>query len=188
MRERNKLAVREAIGEAALRLALDQGPDGLVLVRVADIASAAGVAPRTYNNYFSSLPEAICSFQADRARLVGDALRARPSSEPLPRAITAAVVEVFAEPEPDRAGLALILRTPALAGEALKAFALAEEPLTEAIAERCDGKLRAQVLAAGVAAAVRVAGRHWLDTTDPPPFAEVLRAALAHLLPGEDLR
>jgi AcrR family transcriptional regulator len=188
LRARNKQAVRDAIGAAALRLALEQGPGGLKLVRVSDIASAAGVAPRTYNNYFSSREEAICAFQADQARRLGRALRSRPAGEPLAPAITEAVIDVFAAPEPDRAGLAMIMSTPELAGEALKAFTMAEEPLAVAIAERAGGDQRGglsgRVLAAAVAAAVRVAGRHWLSTTDPPPFAAVLREALGHILPA----
>ncbi|WP_406104766.1 TetR/AcrR family transcriptional regulator [Micromonospora globbae] len=187
LRSRNRQAVREAISAAALRLALEQGPGGLKLVRVTDIAQAAGVAPRTYNNYFSSREEAICAFQADQARRLGRALRARPADEPLAEAVTAAAIDVFANPEPDRAGLAMIMSTPELQGEALKAFTMAEEPLAAAIAERTGvgarGDLRCQVLAAAVAGAVRVAGRHWLGTTNPPPFATVLRDALGHVLP-----
>ena len=187
MRTRNKQAIREAIGAAALRLALEQGPGGLKLVRVTDIADAAGVAPRTYNNYFSSREEAICAFHADQARRLGRALRHRPAGEPLARAITEAAVEVFATPEPDRAGLAMIMSTPELQGEALKAFTMAEEPLAAAIAERTgsanQGDLACQVTAAAIAAAVRVAGRHWLSTSNPPSFAAVLRAALGHIRP-----
>ena len=67
LRARNSRATREAISNAALRLAVEQGPNGLALVRVHDIATAAGVSPRTYNNYFSSRAEAICAFQADQA-------------------------------------------------------------------------------------------------------------------------
>jgi AcrR family transcriptional regulator len=189
MRTRNKQAVREAISTAALRLALEQGPAGLKLVRVADIASAAGVAPRTYNNYFSSREEAICAFHADQARRLGQALRSRPAGEPLAQAITAAAIGVFASPEPDRAGLAMIMSTPELEGEALKAFTMAEEPLAAAVAERIvrgpQGNLPAQVIAAAVAGAVRVAGRHWLSTTSPPSFATVLREALGHILPTD---
>ena len=79
MRERNKLATREAIGSAALRLAIEKGPGGLALVRVAEIAEAAGVSARTYNNYFSSREEAICAIETDRARRLGAALKARPA-------------------------------------------------------------------------------------------------------------
>lgn len=186
MRARNKQATRDAISAAALRLALEKGPSGLALVRVRDIAEAAGVAPRTYNNYFSSREEAICAFHADRARRLGRALRSRPNGEPLGQAITAAAVEVFATPEPDRAGLAMIMSTPALQGEALKVFTMAEEPLAAAIAERTGtdpGDLSCHVMAAAIAGAVRVAGRHWLDTTNPPSFATLLRDALRHILP-----
>ena len=56
MRERTKLATREALSAAALRLAREHGPQN---VRVDDIAEAAGVSPRTYNNYFSSREQAI---------------------------------------------------------------------------------------------------------------------------------
>jgi AcrR family transcriptional regulator len=189
VRTRNKRAVREAISAAALRLALEQGPGGLKLVRVSDIASAAGVAPRTYNNYFASREEAICAFQADQARRLGRALRSRPSDEPLAEAIIAAAIEVFATPEPDRAGLAMIMSTPELQGEALKAFTMAEEPLAAAIAERTGSgpqdTLRWQVMAAAVAAAVRIAGRHWLSTTSPPPFAAVLRDALGYVVSAQ---
>ncbi|MEU4119418.1 TetR/AcrR family transcriptional regulator [Kitasatospora sp. NPDC028055] len=194
MRARNKQATREAIGAAALRLALEKGPEGLALVRVRDIAEAAGVAPRTYNNYFSSREEAICAGQTDQSRRLGGALRARPAEEPLGEALIAVVVEVFADPEPDRAGLAMIMSTPALQGEALKAFSMAEEPLADAIAERTGAErweLAPAVTAAVVAGAVRVAGRYWLSSVNPPSFAEVLREALRHALgigPGPDGR
>jgi AcrR family transcriptional regulator len=187
LRTRNRQATRDAISTAALRLALEQGPGGLKLVRVSDIASAAGVAPRTYNNYFANREEAICAFQSDQARRLGRALRARPAREPLGRAITAAVVDVFTDPEPDRAGLSMIMSAPELAGEALKAFTMAEEPLAAAIAERTGRNprhdLSGQVLAAAVAGAVRVAGRHWLDATTDAPFAAILRDALRAILP-----
>ncbi|MFD0884857.1 TetR/AcrR family transcriptional regulator, partial [Streptosporangium algeriense] len=98
MRARNKRATREAIGAAALRLAVEQGSP---LVRVYDIAAEAGVSPRTYNNYFSSREEAICAFQSDRARRMGQALLSRPADEPLAEAVLAAVVE-HATAEPDR--------------------------------------------------------------------------------------
>jgi AcrR family transcriptional regulator len=189
MRTRNKEAIREAIGAAALRLALEQGPGGLKLVRVSDIAEAAGVAPRTYNNYFSSREAAVCAFHSDRARHLGRALRSRPAREPLAQAITAAVIEVFATPEPDRAGLAMIMSTPELQGEALKAFTMAEEPLAIAIAERTGSgprvNLSCHVMAAAIAGAVRIAGRHWLSTANPSSFAAVLRDALGHILPAQ---
>jgi AcrR family transcriptional regulator len=188
LRSRNKQATREAISAAARRLALEKGPSGLVLVRVRDIAEAAGVSPRTYNNYFSSREEAICAFQADRARQLGRTLRARPDDEPLDQAIIAAVIEHFTSPEPDQAALRMIMSTPELEGEALKAFTMAEGPLAEAIAERTgtdpERDLFPDVAAAAIAAAVRVAGRHWLTPGNTDSFADTLRGALGHVLPA----
>jgi len=188
MRTHNKLATREAISTAALRLAVEHGPEGLALVRVRDIAEAAGVSPRTYNNYFSSREEAICAIESDRARRLGKALLSRPAAEPLGQAIAAAVTEHYGTAEPDRVGLRMIMCTSELAGEALKAFTTAEEPLAAAIAERLgtdpDRDLFPKVMAATIAGAVRVAARHWLSPGNTDSFATVLGRALAHVLPA----
>ncbi|MFI6928696.1 TetR/AcrR family transcriptional regulator [Nonomuraea spiralis] len=188
LRARHKQATREAISHAALRLAIEQGPNGLALVRVHDIASAAGVSPRTYNNYFSSREEAICAFQADQSRRAGEALRARPDGEPLDRALIAAVVELYTDPEPDKAGLRMIMSTPELEGEALKAFSVAEGALAEAIAARtgtdAGRDLFPAVTAAAVAGAIRVAGRHWLAPGNTAPFVDLLREALSCVVPA----
>jgi AcrR family transcriptional regulator len=190
LRTQHKLATREAISAAALRLAVEQGPEGLALVRVRDIAAAAGVSPRTYNNYFSSREEAICAIESDRARRLGRALLSRPPGEPLDQAITAAVIEHYGTAEPDKVGLRMIMCTPELEGEALKAFTTAEEPLADAIAERIGtdraDDLFPQVMAAAIAGAIRVAGRYWINSDTAVSFATVLRRALAQLLPPAD--
>ncbi|MQY06677.1 TetR/AcrR family transcriptional regulator [Actinomadura macrotermitis] len=187
LRTRNKQTTREAISTAALRLAIEQGPQGLALVRVRDIAEAAGVSPRTYNNYFASREEAICALETDRARRLGRALRSRPAGEPLGQAIEAAVIEHYTGPEPDKAGLQLMMSEPGLEREVLKAFTAAEEPLAEAIAERTgadpERDLYPQVMAAAIAAAIRTAARHWLGTRTTDSFADILRPALRHVLP-----
>jgi AcrR family transcriptional regulator len=188
LRARNRQATREAISHAALRLAIEQGPSGLALVRVQDIATAAGVSSRTYNNYFSSRAEAICAFQADQSTRAGQALRSRPADEPLDQAVIAAVVELYTDPEPDKAGLRMIMSTPELEGEALKAFTMAEGPLAEAIAARtgtdAGRDLFPAITAAAVAGAIRVAGRHWLEPGNAESFAAILRRALSCVFPA----
>ena len=83
MRERKKLATRQALSAAALRLAREHGPQN---VRVDDIAEAAGVSPRTYNNYFSSREQAIVvALAAERGR----ACRGRVARAPRRRATRA---------------------------------------------------------------------------------------------------
>jgi AcrR family transcriptional regulator len=135
VRERKKRATREALSAAALRLAREHGPEN---VRVDDIAEAAGVSPRTYNNYFSSREQAIMvALAAERGQRVGAALRARPAEEPLDQAVVAAVIEQYSgDGEPARDTLALITSAPALQAEFLDTIAAIEGPLAEAIAAR----------------------------------------------------
>ncbi len=203
LRERKKRATREALRAAALRLALERGPDA---VRVEDIAEAAGVSPRTYNNYFAGREQAIASaVAADREERVAAAVTARPADVRLADAVTDAVVEQYADtgaqaPE----ALLMVVARPALRAAFLDTAAGIEPPLAEAIAGRLGDAApqTARVLAASTAAAVRVALHDWLR---PAGGAETgstaavgglvvpagalpgrLRAALAPLAPAFD--
>src|SRR5215467_6213289 len=138
LRERKKLATRQALGAAALRLAAERGLDNVL---VEDIAAAANVSPRTFNNYFSSKPEAICALGMDRAAQIGATLRGRPASEPLWEAITRAVLQHYDATGDTPAGewlrgLRRVLTSPALQGEYLKVNAAMQRTLAEAIADR----------------------------------------------------
>ena len=162
LRERKKQATRKALREAALRLALERGTDN---VRVDDIAEAAGVSPRTYNNYFSSREQAIvAAVTADREARIAAAVAARPGDVPLAEAVTEAIVEQFTEPDDhDQRALLLITTRPSLRNAFLGTAAEIEDPLTRVIAARSGGDGHtAHVLSASVAAAVRVALQRWL--------------------------
>ncbi len=198
MRERKKEATRVALREAALRLALEQGPDN---VRVEDIAEAAGVSPRTYNNYFSSREQAIvAAVTADRDARVAAMVAARPTGIRLAEAVIEAVVAQYSDPgEHHRDTLLLITTRPALR----EAFLGASDMITPLLADAIAGHLRdtrgptARVLAASVAAAVRVALEQWLQPTagiadasgllvTSGSLPDFLRAALAPLEPAFD--
>ena len=187
MRERKKLATREALSAAALRLALEHGPQN---VRVDDIAEAAGVSPRTYNNYFSSREQAIVgALAAERGQHVAAALRKRPADEPLEHAVVGALIEQYSDDrEPDRDTLALITSAPALQAEFLDTIAAIERPLAEAIAARTGadgrGQLASEVLAAAVSGAARVAAERWLQPEPDIRFSVMLNDALAWIVPA----
>lgn len=198
LRERKKQATREALREAALRLALEHGADH---VRVDDIAAAAGVSPRTYNNYFSSREEAIvAAVTAERESRVAAAVAARPAGARLADDITAALVEQYTDPgEPGRAALLLITTSSALRTAFLDATAAIEPPLADAINARLGDSdpYTARVLAASVAAAVHVALDRWVRQVATAPstsglvvpagsLPDLLRAALAPLAPALD--
>jgi AcrR family transcriptional regulator len=166
LRERKKLATRQALALAAVRLAVERGLEN---IRVEDITDAVNVSRRTFTNYFASKEEAIASVSADRFARAARALRDRPASEP----VADSLAEVFADQHQaaaqlDREQMApirMLMTSPALQGEALKAMVAAEGPLAEAIAERTgadpQGDLRPQVLAAAVMGAVRIATALW---------------------------
>ncbi|MDP9614616.1 helix-turn-helix domain-containing protein [Streptomyces hygroscopicus] len=163
LRERKKQATRVALREAALRLAVERGPDQL---RVEDIAEAAGVSPRTYNNYFASREQAIVSaVTADREVRIAAAVAARPAGVRLADAVADAVVEQYTNTgERAREVLLLITTRTALRDAFLDTTAGIEPPLAAVIAERLGdaGAHTARVLAASVASAVRIALEGWL--------------------------
>ncbi len=142
LRERKKVATRHALGVAALRLAMERGLENVL---VEDIAEAAGVSARTFNNYFGSKYEAICALRFDRAMRIGAALQERPADEPLWDAIVAAVMSEYgsadrALDEDWMASIRLVTSTQALRGEYLKVQAMMQYSLAEAIALRLGFK------------------------------------------------
>jgi AcrR family transcriptional regulator len=196
LRERKKEATRKALREAALRLALERGPGN---VRVDDIADAAGVSPRTYNNYFPSREQAIvAALTAEREARVAASVAARPASVRLSEAVTEAVVEQYTGPgSHDPRALLLITANPALRDAFLGTVTGIEHPLAAVIADRTGtSQLTARVLAASAAAAVRIALTQWTRParssaangliTVSGSLPELLRATFAPLTPALD--
>ena len=194
-RERNKQATYRALREAALRLALERGPEN---VRVDDIAEAAGVSPRTYNNYFSSREQAIvAAVTAERDARVAAAVAARPVGVRLAEAVTEAIVDAYTDPAGhDPKALLLITTRPPLRAAFLEGVTGMEDPLASAIAERIGDPERhvARVLSACVAAAVRIALQRWIGRGGGPgglvvpsgSLPDLLRGGLAPLAPALD--
>ncbi|WP_308164713.1 TetR/AcrR family transcriptional regulator [Nonomuraea sediminis] len=196
LRDQKKQATREALSAAALRLALEHGPDN---VRVDDIAEAAGVSPRTYNNYFSSREQAIvAAVTSEREARVAAAVADRPDDVGLADAVIEAIVDQYtASGGPGLDALLLITTRPALREAFVDTTSAMEHPLTDAIAGRLGDTdpHTARVLAASVAAAVRVALEQWLHTTAASFTAsglvvpsgslpDLLRTSLAPLAPA----
>lgn len=187
LRERKKAATRRALGIAAMRLAVQRGLENVL---VEDIAAAAGVSARTFNNYFGSKYEAICALAMERNRLMGAALRGRPRGEPLMEAISNAVLEPYgrAADVPDREwldGVRLVIESPALQGEYLRTQYAAQQTLARAIADRIGTDLETDmfpaVMAGAVAAAIQVAHARWLRSDPPVALLPLIRQALGEL-------
>lgn len=185
LRERKKQATREALTTAALRLALERGLDN---VRVEDIAEAAGVSPRTFNNYFSSKHEALAARHVDRVRQSARALLERPPGEPLWEALTHAVLAPWERatqpPAPEiRQALRMLAGGPVMEG----LFA-ADAELAAAVAERTgtslDRDLYPHLVATAVLAATQAAVGHWLRVEPPVPLVPLITEALRQLAAG----
>lgn len=197
LRERKKLATRRDLAHAALRLALERGMDNVL---TEDIAAAAGVSARTFNNYFSSKYDAICSLALDRAERTGAALRARPAAEPLAESLVAVFLEQYAAGDHDQqhgadwmAGLRMAMHCPPLRAEVLRIHRAAQDTLAAAIADRIgagpepdpDTAMLCQIIAGAANAATQAALERWLRADPPPSLPGLMRTAMCQLT--EDL-
>src|SRR5262249_5249276 len=148
LRERKKLATRQALSSAALELALERGLEN---VTIEDITTRANVALRTFSNYFGSKYEALAASGAHRARRTGRgpdraggtgaSLRAGPAGEPLWEALANAVLQHYEGTDQPfsaetMAALGRVLQAPAMRGEYLKVNFEMQTALAAAIAER----------------------------------------------------
>lgn len=193
LRERKKRETRAAISLAAIRLCARSGWDD---VTIADIADAANVSERTFRNYFANKAEAVAATHLERVLRTVDDLRGRPADEPIWDAVTAAVSAQYDAPpaagpgEADEwaAGVRRVLAEPALAGELLKANAIAQDELAAAIAERAGmdrtADLYPRLVAAVVTAATGAVVGHWLLNGPTESVAPRLHAVLGQLRAG----
>ncbi|SHN14596.1 TetR family transcriptional regulator [Cryptosporangium aurantiacum] len=183
LRERKKQATREAIGNAALRLALEHGPQN---VRVDDIVAAAGVSPRTFNNYFSSREEAIWAPRVDQIVRLASALRDRPTDEPVDVALRAVLLEQAVVTERDKDLIRRIAAVPALRAEYLRGITQVEEAFSEFVAQRTGAAahdLGPRLIAGAYAVALRVASGYWLTAEGDPALLPILAEALDRVAP-----
>ncbi|GAA3384161.1 TetR/AcrR family transcriptional regulator [Cryptosporangium minutisporangium] len=184
LRERKKQATREAIGNAALRLALEHGPEN---VRVDDIVAAAGISARTFNNYFSSREEAIWAPRVDHVVRLAAALRARPADEPVDVALRALVLDQAIVIEQTKDLIRQIGASPAMRTEYLRSLNQVEVSLAEIIAERTGADLShdftPRLIAGTYAVALRVASEYWLRAEGDPPFTPFVERALDRVAP-----
>jgi AcrR family transcriptional regulator len=187
LRERKKQETRKALSQAASRLVLERGLENVL---VEDIARAANVSPRTFNNYFSSKLEAICAIPMDRAEEIGATLRGRPADEPLWDALTAAVIQHYegADQTLDESHMRrirVLAASPAVRGETLRISAATQRALAEAIADRTgtdvEQDMLPMILGGAVTAASNVALRRWFDADPPCPLRPLLQRALHDL-------
>jgi AcrR family transcriptional regulator len=182
LRERKKAATRQALHEAALRLAMEHGLDRVTSEAVAD---AAGVSRRTFSNYFANKEEALLHGDLTRMRQLLDLVLARPATELVWPALAASVRELLiqlGDRDPDWvARIRLIRQHPSLMVYQVAMYASLERDLAAAIAGRLPPDstgMRPRLIAASFLAALRVATNTWLDQPVGTSLSELVNEAL----------
>ena len=158
LRERKKQRTREQIVEAAMRLFAERGYQATT---IADIASAADVAPRTFFSYFPS-KEAVVFHSVDRdldalASALRDRLPGETAFDALRRWIDAMFEKWMAEEEEALLRKRLCREDEGLANFQGGVMARIQELLLEAIADDLDepqNALRPRLVAAAAMAAM----------------------------------
>lgn len=189
LRERKKAETRVALASAALRLAVELGPER---VTVDEIADAAGVSPRTFFNYFASKEDAILgNTSASTSRLV-EHLALRPLTEPpldaLRAAMHASVDHLQADPDEWIARNRLVRGYPSLSIRYAARLAEVERELVLEIARRtgldADRDPYPGVLAGAAMAAARVALTLWQERGPRGSLPALLDEVFDQLMTG----
>nr|WP_090279537.1 TetR family transcriptional regulator [Mycolicibacterium komanii]CRL75460.1 TetR family transcriptional regulator [Mycolicibacterium komanii] len=195
LRERKKLDTRRALSDAALKLALERGFDGVTREAIADLA---GVSLRTFNNYFNGKYEALAYRQTERLRRSIAVLRDRPTDEPLWTSITESVLSPLEEDMgeadaaehriPSREEFAeirkLLMRPEIRDAVSRELF----DEWMEVVAERTGTDPHRDMYPRLVAAVVRAVGDAATEIyvrADPPvPITTLVRAGFAEVVAG----
>ncbi|BCJ53519.1 TetR family transcriptional regulator [Actinoplanes sp. NBRC 14428] len=184
LRERKKAATRQALHEAAVRLAIAHGADKITVEAVAD---EAGVSRRTFSNYFANKEEALLHGDQQRIGTLIGLVRARPPEEEPWVALTRAAerfYEQLGELDPQWVAQSRLLRTQrALAAQQVSTFAALERELAAAVGARITEAdplgIRARLMAATFMTAMRVSLHVWLEAPEDRSLLDVLRRSLA---------
>jgi AcrR family transcriptional regulator len=186
LRTRKKAATRQSLHEAALRLAMAHGLDG---VTVEDIADEAGVSRRTFSNYFANKEEAILHRDRERTRTLLSLLAARPAGERPWLALRRAAADLYRDrtiPTPEWVEqLRLLRRHPSLLARQASDQIEMERDVASVLLSRdpdLDTEL-ARLMASTYLAVVRTAGLLWLEGSGEQPLPELMDRLLSRVHP-----
>ena len=180
LRDRKKVAVREALVVAALRLFRARGFDA---VTVDEIAEAAAVSRRSFFRYFPTKEAVLLDRRYEqlgrfRALLSGKGQKA-PPFERVRRACLALAEEYVARRRQILEERAIVAVAPSLVARDLEIDRAFESVIEEAL----GGSLRARICAAAVVGVIRVVLEDWATSKGKLDLAAVGGEALDLLAP-----
>ncbi len=188
-REKKKRATRDTLRAAALDLV---ERNGLGAVTVEAITERAGVAPRTFFNYFASKEDAIINYDPEQLPIVEQALLARPADESALAALRHVLIDDLAGREfggPDFLRATRLVRADSRIRAAQAArWQEMEQVMIDAVAQRCGldptADLYPSLVVATMVGAIRAAVRRWSDDDGVTPLADLAGEALDGLAAG----
>jgi AcrR family transcriptional regulator len=173
LRERKKEATRQALHEAAMRLAVEHGLDAVTVEAIAD---AAGVSRRTFSNYFAGKEDAVLYGDEQRVEKMLRTFADRPAGETTWTALRRAFHSHYdeaGEPDPQWAAQSRLARQhPGVLGRQLAHYATLERRLAAEIRAREGlpaGNRRARVIAAAFLGSMALAAHIWAEEQPPGP-------------------
>lgn len=186
LRERKKRATRDALADAAVRLAAERGAGN---VTVEDIAAAADVSPRTFFNHFAAKEEAFVAHDVERSHALLARLREEPLDVPVWPLLTHALGELIDDGGHDRdevRSLFAIHTDPAVLAHQQLAYAAIEADLLAELVRRLPGGdlMQARLLAGTAVAALRAAVTTWTEDESDRTLRQLFDAAVAQLSPA----
>lgn len=179
LRERTRSAMRDEVALVAIGLFAEHGFDA---VTTTQIASAAGISPRSFFRYFPTKEDVLLGSLHEAGLRVRDALTARPAGEgpwDALRHALRAIVDHPVYPAADLEAIArIVLDTPSIRARDMEKYQQWEALLAPDIARRLGptgrtgttGEDRARAIVGAGIACLRLATERWLrsaGTEDP---------------------
>ncbi len=175
-------AVRAQIASVAIDLFAEKGFEA---VTVEQIATTAGISPRTFHRYFASKEDVVIGDTLTTGAAFRDAVAQNISTMSGAEAIRAALRELLRAYRPqddgpeDKRTMRLLLDTPSLRARSLEKHLAWEKQIAPLIARGSgsDDLLRARTLARGLLCAFDIALEQWAEESEERSASDLLDIA-----------
>ncbi|GAA5037554.1 AcrR family transcriptional regulator [Thermocatellispora tengchongensis] len=183
LRERKKAETRQAVHEAALRLAVERGLDNVTVEAIAD---AANISRRTFSNYFDGKEDAVLYGDEQRLRELVRRVAEQPPERTAWQALRGALRDFYHDSgSPDRDWVQrskLVKRHPSLLARQLAGHARLESELSQALAGRPQPHgVEPRVIIAVFLVALRIGTQRWVNEPETGTLLEMMDQVLDQL-------
>lgn len=179
LRERSKRERRRRLEDVAIDLFERQGFDKTTIEQ---IATGAGLAPRTFFSYFATKDDLVLADYSERLERILDELEHRPVDEPAWEALRASFAAVAFDYESEqgriRRRFTIMATNPSVFARSLQLQAGWEQALTQSLASRLGSRPHdptPRLLAATALAVMRASLQHWLTNARTAKLPELVQ-------------